>query len=224
MIRIIRAPGSGRCASWVPVLLVSALVVTTLQLGSAQSAPPVARRSVEGLRQAANATLDPAALKDFQIRLDGYLRLRETLAKRLTPLSPTASAADLAARQESLAAAIRQARDRANPGDLLTPPVAQYIRTLVTADLKQRRSDEKAGAFEEVPAGVPPVINRTYPASAALATVPPLLLNAMPKLPDNLQYRFYDRHIVLLDGDTEIITDYILNALPPLARNDPDHH
>jgi hypothetical protein len=184
----------------------------------------VPRRTPEGIKDAANATLDPAALKDFQVRLDGYLRLRETLAKRLKPLSPTASAADLAARQESLAAAIREARARARPGDLITPPVAQYIRRLVTADLKLRRSDEKAGEFEEVPAGVPPVINKTYPAGAALATVPPLLLNVMPKLPDNLQYRFYDRHIVLLDGDTEIIADYILNALPPLAKNDPDHH
>ena len=52
------------------------------------------------------------------------------------------------------------------------------------------------------------------PDTAALATVPPLLLNSLPRLPDNLQYRFMDRHIVLLDGDTRLIVDYILNVLP----------
>jgi hypothetical protein len=202
--------------------IVSASALATPPSASAQAASPT--RTPDGIKRAARATLDPAALKDFQARLDGYIKLRETLAKRLKPLSPTASAADLTARQESLAAAIREAREHAKPGDLLTPPVARYIRSLVTADLRQRGAAEKKGAFEEVPAGAAPVINKAFPAIAALPTVPPLLLNAMPKLPDNLQYRFYDRHIVLLDGDTELIGDYILNALPPLAQNDPDHH
>ena len=223
MIRVFPAARSGRCVTWfIPgVVLAVALTASAAHAQVASSSPA---RTPDGIKKAAAVSLDPAALKDFQARLNGYLQLRETLAKRLTPLSPTASAADLAARQESLAAAIRAARARARPGDMLTPPVARYISSLVAADLKQRRPDEKAGAFEEVPAGVTPVVNKVFPQNAALPTVPPLLLNAMPKLPDNLQYRFYDRHIVLLDGDTELIVDYILNALPPLAKNDPDHH
>src|SRR5512139_3744854 len=218
---MLRAIPPGLCVSALTVLLVSAFALATPGMARGQAGAPT--RTPDGIKKAANASLDPAALKDFQGRLDGYLKLRETLAKRLKPLSPTASAPDLTARQESLAAAIRESRERAKPGDMLTPPVARYIRSLVTADLQQRRSDEKRGAFEEVPAGPRPVINKTFPANAALPTVPPLLLNAMPKLPDNLQDRFYDRHIVLLDGDTELIIDYIVNALPPLARNDPDH-
>ena len=31
--------------------------------------------------------------------------------------------------------------------------------------------------------------------------MPPLLLNNLPRLPDNLQYRFYGRSVVMLDGD-----------------------
>ena len=45
--------------------------------------------------------------------------------------------------------------------------------------------------------------------------MPPLLLSRLPRLPDNLQYRFYGRHVVLLDGDLQIIVDYIPNVLPP---------
>ena len=60
-----------------------------------------------------------------------------------------------------------------------------------------------------------PVINQIYPAKAALPTVPPLLLAKLPMLPDNLQYRFIDRHMVILDGDTQMIIDYVSNVLPP---------
>jgi hypothetical protein len=45
--------------------------------------------------------------------------------------------------------------------------------------------------------------------------VPPLLLLSLPALPDNLQYRFYGRHLVVLDGDALIIVDYVANVLPP---------
>jgi hypothetical protein len=170
-----------------------------------------------------SATADPKVVTDFQRRLNGYLTMRETLAKRLKPLSPTPSAADLAARQESLAAAIRSERKAAKPGDLIPPAMADYIRSIVVTDFKRRSPSDTRAAFEEVAVGPKLAINATYPANAALPTVPPLLLNRLPKLPDNLQYRFYDRHIILLDGDTELVADYILNVLPPLAKGDPDH-
>ena len=73
----------------------------------------------------------------------------------------------------------------------------------------------KRAVFEEVPENLRPVINGKMPDTAALATVPPLLLNNLPRLPDNLQYRFMGRHVVLIDVDTRIIVDYILNVLPP---------
>jgi len=43
----------------------------------------------------------------------------------------------------------------------------------------------------DVPA-TPPRVNDPYPASAALATFPPLLLQALPRLPDDLEYRFQE--------------------------------
>jgi len=179
--------------------------------------------AAKGAAPTVSANPDPKVLADFQMRLDGYLKLRQSLAMRLKPLSPTANAADLAARQESLAAAIKSERKNAQVGDLIPPPMALYIRGIVAADFKRRSVSDTKAAFDEVAVGAPPAINTTYPASAALPTVPPLLLNKLPKLPDNLQYRFYDRHIVLLDGDTELVADYILNVLPPLAKGDPDH-
>ena len=109
----------------------------------------------------------------------------------------------------------RAVRKGARKGDLISTSVGAQLRTIIQNDFRQRPVDARNAAFEEVAGTALPVINRTYPAQAALPTVPPLLLGKLPTLPDNLQYRFLARHLVILDGDTQIIIDYVANALPP---------
>lgn len=157
---------------------------------------------------------DQAALEEFQQRMQAYLKLRAQLADKLEPLRTTPDAAELTARQESLAAALKVAREGARPGDLIPRPVADRIRAVVAEDLASRSREARASAFGEIP-NIRLAVNRTYPKDAALPTVPPLLLKKLPPLPDNLQYRFANRHVVLLDGDTQLIVDYVTNALPP---------
>ena len=201
--------------------LVMGVAITTLFAAvatptAAQAPPPRADQGVAA-RQAENPNANPqaTALVEFQKRLQDYINLRAELGRKLKPLASTADSAELAARQDTLAAAIREARKGAKPGDLIPTRVAGQIRNTVADDFRHRNPDAKRAVFEEVPENVRPVINRTMPDNAALATVPPLLLNNLPPLPDNLQYRFMARHIVVMDGDTRIIVDYILNVLPP---------
>ena len=191
------------------------LLMSTVAVLHAQSAaqPKGGGRSAE-TRDARGQPKDIDPLKDFKARLDAYIKLRSDLADKLKPLSPTGSAAELASRQESLAAAIRESRKGAKKGDLIPIPVADAIRAVIAEDLKARTAEARKAAFAEVPA-VAVVINKTYPAQAALPTVPPLLLNRLPPLPDNLQYRFAGRHLVILDGDTQIMIDYVEGVLPP---------
>jgi hypothetical protein len=155
-----------------------------------------------------------AALDEFQKRCQAYLELRQSLAKKLEPLAPTSSASDLTARQHALAAALRSARANAKPGDLVPAAVQEQIRATVKSDMQRREPAAKRATLEEVPVGPLPGINKTYPEQAALPTVPALLLASLPPLPDNLQYRFFGRHIVILDGDVEIVVDYIRDAVP----------
>lgn len=162
---------------------------------------------------------DPArtvreSAEQFRRNLEAYLALREELAERLEPLEPTGDAAELAARQSSLAAAIREARRDAKRGDLIPEPVAEAIRAVVAADYRHRDPEARKGTVEDVPTDMVLSVNRIYPPDAALSTVPPLLLAKLPLLPDNLQYRFVDRHVVILDGDTQIVLDYISDVLP----------
>lgn len=191
--------------------------VLALMWGVADAQTPPGADQGVAARQAQKPDANPqaTALAEFQKRLQGYIDLRARLAGKLKPLSPTADSADLAARQDTLAAAIREARKGARPGDMIPTLVASQIRNTVAEDFRRRNPDTKRAVFKEVPAGVRPVINKAMPDTEALATVPPLLLNSLPRLPDNLQYRFMDRHIVLLDGDTRLIVDYILDVLPP---------
>lgn len=191
--------------------------VLALMWGVADAQTPPSADQGVAARQAQKPDANPqaTALAEFQKRLQGYIDLRARLAGKLKPLSPTADSADLAARQDTLAAAIREARKGARPGDMIPTLVASQIRNTVAEDFRRRNPDTKRAVFKEVPAGVRPVINKAMPDTEALATVPPLLLNSLPRLPDNLQYRFMDRHIVLLDGDTRLIVDYILDVLPP---------
>ena len=149
------------------------------------------------------------------MRLDGYLKLRASLVKGLKPLAPTPNPAELAARQAALAAAIKKGRAAARPGDLVPQTVAAQIAKAIDDDFTRRSAADERATFSEVPNAVRPAINQTYPADAALPTVPPLLLLNLPRLPDSLQYRFYARHMLLLDADAQIIVDYIPNVLPP---------
>lgn len=200
-------------------LALASSVACSMVCGIAAGQTTTAPRADQGVaqRQAGNpsANAQATALAEFQQRLQGYLNLRAELSRKLKPLSPTANSAELTARQDTLAAALRDARKGAKPGDLIPTRVAEQIRETVAADFRRRNPDTKRAVFNEVPEGVRPVINKTMPDSEALATVPALLLNSLPRLPDNLQYRFMDRHVVLLDGDTRLIVDYILNVLPP---------
>jgi hypothetical protein len=165
------------------------------------------------IRQDRDPGAKPAEVTEFERRLQSYVHLREELARTLQPLSTTPSAVELEARQTSLAAALRAARKGARAGDLVPSDAAALIRVAVLQDLEHRSLAAPRGTRAEVPATAP-AINGTIPADEALPTVPALLLAKLPHLPDNLQYRFLGRHVAVIDGDTELIIDYVANVLP----------
>ena len=48
--------------------------------------------------------------------------------------------------------------------------------------------------------------------------MPPRLLANLYPLPEGLEYRFIDRHLVLLDSEANLMVDYILDVVPSVAR------
>ena len=181
----------------------------------------VASAAVTLASPASSSSLQPeqvnphaAALAEFEARLQSYLQMRKGLERKLEPLSTTPSPAELTSRQASLAEAMRLSRRGARPGDLVPAGATEFIRQTVRQYLTRQTAPERDAVLKDVPDGTP-VINARFPPQAAMPTTPPLLLRGLPPLPDNLQYRFYGTHVAIVDGDLDIIVDYVADALPP---------
>lgn len=164
-----------------------------------------------GAAQSVNPTA--AALAEFQKRLDSYLQLRERAAADVPKLRETPTPADIDAREQGMAKAVRAARAGARPGDLVGP-AESLLRTIVRSNWAKRSAAERQALFAEVPRVGRIAVNTTYPSSLPLATVPPVLLQELPRLPDTLEYRFMGRALVLRDVSANLIVDLVEKALP----------
>ena len=159
---------------------------------------------------------DAQVLQDFQRRIDAYMDLQKRLKKDAPPLKETKDPAKIKASQMVLAKKLQEARAGAKPGDIFTPEIRQVFRRLMYPETKGPEGAETKAVIAEEKnelKGVKLKVNAEYPDSAPLPTVPPNLLAALPKLPEDLEYRFIDKHMILLDVHANLIIDYIVNAI-----------
>jgi hypothetical protein len=158
-----------------------------------------------------------AALKEFGDRVRGYVALHEKIASALPSVDGVPAAEALDQRRDALAAGLRQARRDAHEGDLFTPAVGAQIKAMVRRDLQSRDFRDAIAAVEEV-AFRTVWVNMSWPQNAPRPTIPPRLLTNLYPLPQDLEYRFLDRHLVLLDVDAELVVDLVRNVLPSRLR------
>ncbi len=155
-----------------------------------------------------------ATLQDFETRVDRYLSVRRKAGSGLLPLKPTNDPAQIKAEENALAAAIREARADAKPGDILTPEVQDEIRRLIAPQLKGKKGEHaKAVLGDDAPAEVPYKVNAKYPEGTSLPSVPSKLLLNLPMLPRELEYRIVGRTLILRDTDADLIVDFMANAI-----------
>jgi hypothetical protein len=72
----------------------------------------------------------------------------------------------------------------------------------------------KSSILDENPVGLKIQVNDRYPDKVPLATMPPQLLERIPKLPEGLEYRFVGDALVLMDVAAHVILDFVPKALP----------
>jgi len=170
-------------------------------------------------QEARPATVNPqaAALKGFQDRLNEYVALQKKVDDGLPKLSGKDDPSKIEAHQAAMAGRIKLARASAKRGDIFGP-AEPAVMAVVRTDANLRTLREARAAMEEVPKFDPPAVNTPYPEKAALATVPPLLLDALPRLPEGLEYRFMGNDLVLRDTRANLIADFINNAVPTAAK------
>jgi hypothetical protein len=159
---------------------------------------------------------DAAVLQDFQSRLKKYMELRDQLQDRSLPFKETDDPAEISAARTALAEKLRIARKGARQGEIFTPEVATKFRRLMYPELKGKEGRDTKAAIKEdapAPAQVALKVNAAYPEKSPLPTVPPNVLINLPRLPEQLEYRIVDRHLILRDVDANLIVDFIPNAI-----------
>jgi hypothetical protein len=201
-------------------LLILAVLTSACSTPAATTSDtPVDRALQEGERKTSTDPAinpDAAAMAEFKARVEGYADLNRKLAKGDAKLEETNDPARIGQAKQELAAKIQAARVGANHGDIFTPDVRPAFRRLLAPELKGAEGrDAKAVLKDDAPAAgsVPFKVNARYPEGQPLPTVPANLLLTLPPLPAPLEYRIVGQHLLLLDTSSDLVVDYILNAI-----------
>ena len=162
------------------------------------------------------ATPDGQALEDFDKRVKAYAALRDDLERDGARPKESDHPQDIVAGEQALVAKIQAARATAKRGDMFPPVIEQRFRALLSPEMRGTRGQNTRGIIkDEGPGagGFPFTVNGVYPKDQPLGSVPANILAVLPPLPENLEYRFIDRHLVLRDTRANLILDYIPNAI-----------
>ncbi len=147
---------------------------------------------------------------DFSVRIDQYLELRRTLEQGLPPLTVTDDPAEILRAELALARRIQEARADARQGDIFTREIRADFRRVLRLETD---SWTRAAIMDENPGAFTSRINRIYPKEHSVSTVPANILAALPRLPDDIQYRFLGPNLVLHDTRANIILDRLPCAI-----------
>jgi len=154
--------------------------------------------------------------RDFNDRVQEYLKVRKNLQNSLPRRKTTNQHRDIGERQRAFAAAIRKTRANAKQGDIFTAEISDQFRRVIRDQFAGPSGGEIRKTIRQGEPGqnVDLAVNTVYPEQKALTTVPPLLLIALPPLPPELAYRIVDHDLVLQDTEARTIVDFIPHAIP----------
>lgn len=175
------------------------------------AAPPASQRP------AADQPVNPdaKALAAFLERVNEYVKLHQKYEAALPKLPKEATPEQIDKNQRALGQLIKDARRGARQGDIFTPESQAVIKQLLAKVFGGPDGAAlKASIMDENP-GVPKILaNDRYPDTVPLSTIPPQVLEGLPKLPEEMEFRFVGNTLVLMDVHAHIIADFIPNALP----------
>jgi hypothetical protein len=193
--------------------LLAAVIVTGVHApGSAVLATPAT--AAQGSAQRVNP--NAKAIAEFQKEVAEYIELHRALAAKLPSLPNEASPEAVDAHQRALERLIQQARENEGVGHIFTRNVRPVLRRLLHGLFAGSQGKRLRDAVMEENPGeaVKLVVNGRYPDTFPLSSVPAQILKALPPLPEELEYRFIQTSLILLDVDAHIIADYLTGAVP----------
>jgi hypothetical protein len=186
------------------MLLSASLTVLLCPLAAAAPGPP----------QAPRVNPNASTLKEFTRRVNEYVALHKKLEDTLPALPKQTDPKQIDEHQRKLGALIQQARAQAKPGDLFFPAMQRLVRAMLRpiftgADGRQIKGEILDNEFK---GSVKLAVNGRYPDDVPISTVPPQVLAQLPKLSEELEYRFIQTNLILFDPHAHVIADYIVRA------------
>jgi hypothetical protein len=209
-------------------VIVSLVVLSILTLGGCDSgAPPPSPPTSESPDSAPPTERvvgpltesDAKALATMNDRLKEYLEMHNTFEQSLPKLPNEATPEQIDQNQQALQKLVQGARAMAKPGDIFTAEAQPVIKRLLASvfeglDGKQLRASIMDDEDRATAAKLKLAVNSRYPDSLPLSTVPPQVLQTLPKLTEELEYRFIGDSLILLDVEAQVIADFIDDVIP----------
>lgn len=184
-----------------------------LMAGIAAAGPPV------GSSQTADAQVDLKApgFQEFSDRVQKYVQLHKSVEATLPKLKSTNEPELIVAHQKALARKIKAARIHAKRGDIFTPAASEAFRKAMQIEFQGPHAEHAQATIKQ---GAPLKkvhlrVNQIYPDSTPYTSVPPTLMQNLPKLPEEVAYRAVSQDLVLLDAKTNLVVDFLANVIPP---------
>jgi hypothetical protein len=154
-------------------------------------------------------------ITEFNARVADHAALHQTLDGTLPALPGDATPEQIDQHQRELHALIASARKDAQRGEFFTPAMEALVRRALGTLLgSQRGADLKATIMDDNPGAIDVRVNDRYPDEAPVSSMPAQLLELLPKLPDELEYRFLGKRIILVCAPGNIVLDLTRNVLP----------
>jgi hypothetical protein len=158
---------------------------------------------------------DARALATMNDRLKEYVDVHQKVEDTLPKLPKEAAPKQIDQNQRMFEQRLRAERKSARQGDIFTPEATPVIkRLLATVFAGPEGKQLKASIMDENPTGISISVNGRYPDEVPISTVPPEVLQTLPKLSEDMEYRFVGDNLILLDAHAHIIADYIADAIP----------
>jgi hypothetical protein len=154
-------------------------------------------------------------LADFMERVKQYVVLHQKLEATQPHVPKEATPKQIDQRERALGALIQNARTGAKRGDLFTPGMSAFAKRILARVFGGAEGQQlRASIMDENVKPIALKVNQRYPDEIPIATMPPEVLQTLPSLPEELEYRFLGEQLILLDRHAHIIVDFIIDALP----------
>ena len=171
---------------------------------------PATKRVVGPLSDA-----DAAALATMNDRLKVYVDVHKKVEDALPELPKDATPEQIDKHQRAFEQRLRAARASAKQGDIFTPDAQPVIKRLLAAVFDGPEGKQLLSSIlDENPVGMKLAVNMRYPDTVPVSTMPPEVLQTLPKLSEDMEYRFIGHHLILLDAHSHVVADFIPDAIP----------